>query len=335
MIVIGGLTRLTESGLSIVEWKLVSGILPPFTEAAWQKEFTAYQTSPQYQKINTLMTVAEFKQIFWLEYLHRLLGRMIGLVAVMPLLFLSVIPAKAETMHRDWLLPRMWLIALLIGIQGVVGWYMVKSGLIDVPWVSPYRLALHLGLAMIILGLLMVTLLRLNEAPHPDFSVPAWMANTATFACLLIFVQILFGAFVAGLDAGLTYNSFPKMDGDWIPQGLWLIEPHWRNVFENVTMVNFLHRWWAFVVAAGIFIQSFLTLRLPLNVHAKTVLLMPAALVAVQIALGIATLLQRVPTGLAVTHQAVAALLFITNVVVAYLMHRRRETSPSQNNVIP
>lgn len=327
MVVIGGLTRLTESGLSIVEWKLVSGILPPLTEESWQKEFEAYQASPQYQKVNKGMTVSDFKNIFWLEYLHRLLGRTIGLVALLPLFLLTlnrkqyftVMPAKAGIQPVDnWLLPRMWVIALLIGLQGAIGWYMVRSGLIDVPWVSPYRLALHLGLAFGLLGLLTVTFLRLQSIPIPSKPTHA-QSRLSLGVSSLVFIQILLGAFVAGLDAGLTYNTFPLMDGDVVPSGLWLIEPAWRNIFENVTMVNFLHRWFAFIAAAGVFLQAAWLFKTSNSHFLKLACFISSGLVILQIVLGISTLLLVVPAHLAVIHQAMAALLFISVLVITYL----------------
>lgn len=320
MIVIGGLTRLTESGLSIVEWKLVSGILPPLTEQSWQQEFDAYRQSPQYQKVNKGMSVSDFKNIFWLEYLHRLLGRTIGLVVLLPLLWLT---ASSKTFApvtnpNSWFLPRMWWVTFLIGLQGAIGWYMVKSGLIDVPWVSPYRLALHLGLAMIILLLLTTTWMRLQDI-RLSAPISTFQTRLSFIVVVSVFVQILLGAFVAGLDAGLTYNTFPLMDGDLVPNGLWTIQPTWRNLFENVTMVNFLHRWVAFGVGALILFQGMLLLRTGTPPLFRYLAILSMTLTAVQIALGISTLLLVVPVHLATTHQAVAALLLISVNIIAYL----------------
>ncbi|MFO1241778.1 MAG: COX15/CtaA family protein [Rickettsiales bacterium] len=331
MVVIGGLTRLTESGLSIVEWKLVSGILPPLTEESWQREFDAYRQSPQYEKVNKGMTVSDFKNIFWLEYLHRLLGRSIGLVALLPLIWLS---AKRKTIfHYDkrndelndhplfqdhrWLLGRMWLVALLIGLQGALGWYMVKSGLIDVPWVSPYRLAAHLGLAVTILLLLVNSLLRLSSITALQRSIAAQRFSIAVVA--VVFVQIILGAFVAGLDAGLTYNTFPLMDGDFIPSGLWQMDPAWRNIFENVTTVNFFHRWFAFVAGGFVLSQSFWIIKTTPSSFLVKCAYASAGLVILQIVLGISTLLLVVPVHLATLHQAVAALLLISVNSIAYI----------------
>jgi cytochrome c oxidase assembly protein subunit 15 len=309
MIVIGGLTRLTESGLSIVEWKLLSGTLPPLTQAGWEEEFAAYQTSPEYLHKNYGMTLPQFKGIFWLEYLHRLLGRVIGLAFILPLLFLWMRRGTAP-FGPDGFRGRMTLIAALVGLQGTVGWYMVKSGLVDVPWVSPYRLALHLSLAVSIFGLLLATYLRLRPAIAAN-NTPASLHRLSRLTLAALFMQIVLGAFVAGLDAGMTYNTFPLMDGDFIPMEMRALEPSLRHYLENVASVQFLHRWWAFAVAA-------LTLLLAGRVmtHSSTsreqrilAAFMMLAVLA-QMALGIATLLLVVPVGLATLHQAMAVLLF-------------------------
>ncbi|MBY0354367.1 MAG: COX15/CtaA family protein [Rickettsiales bacterium] len=317
MIVIGGLTRLTESGLSIVQWKLLSGVLPPLSTEAWDAEFAAYQTTPEYALENATMKLADFKGIFWLEYLHRLLGRLIGLCTLIPLGFLLM-----QRHSPRWLRVRMTVITLLIGMQGTVGWYMVKSGLIDVPWVSPYRLALHLSLAVTIFGLLLVTLLRLSAAAAPSSkAIAAQLRPFCRLSLAVLFIQIILGAFVAGLDAGFTYNTFPLMDGDFVPETLWQLSPWPRNLFENIATVQFLHRWWAFVVTAILLLTAWRIFILPTSREQRCLAIAMVCTVALQVALGIATLIMVVPTGLATLHQAMAVVLFAWVVWLNYRVH--------------
>lgn len=308
MVVIGGLTRLTESGLSIVEWKLLSGTLPPLTQAGWEEEFAAYQTSPEYLHKNHGMTLPQFKGIFWLEYLHRLLGRVIGLAFILPLLLLWMRRA-ASPLVPAWFRGRMTFIAALVGLQGAVGWYMVKSGLVDVPWVSPYRLALHLSLATTIFSLLLLTFLRLRPAPATP-RTPASLHRLSRLTVAVLFLQIVLGAFVAGLDAGMTYNTFPLMDGDFIPAEMIALEPSLRHYLENIAAVQFLHRWWAFAVTALVLLLAGRVItHASTSREQRTLAGLMVAGVLAQVTLGIATLLLVVPVGLAALHQAVAILL--------------------------
>ena len=339
MVVIGGLTRLTESGLSIVEWKLVSGILPPLTQEGWEAEFAAYRATPEYQKENAGMNLSEFKGIFWLEYLHRLLGRAIGLAVLLPLALLWLRRAG-----EPWLRRRMTLIAVTIGLQGTVGWYMVKSGLIDVPWVSPYRLALHLSLAVSIFGMLLVTWLRLSpvipakagiQTILPLDSSLRWNDRFTLLTLTALFLQIILGAFVAGLDAGFTYNTFPLMDGDFIPAEMLALEPSLRHYLENIAAVQFLHRWWAFAVTALVLAAAWRGFVQASSSEIRRVAVTMAALVVAQVALGILTLLWVVPTGLATLHQAVAVLLFGAALWLAYRTRQAKmpEIYPSLTSV--
>ncbi|TAE82596.1 MAG: heme A synthase [Alphaproteobacteria bacterium] len=285
MVCIGGLTRLSESGLSIVQWKLVTGTLPPLSHAAWMQEFHDYQATPEFMKKNFSMNLEEFKQIFWLEYLHRLLGRIVGLWFVLPTLYV-VLRTHATPLIKK----RMVLMSALVCMQGAIGWYMVRSGLVDVPWVSPYRLALHLSMAALLWCVVIRTLLASHSA-HKGWGVFAMMWG-----------QLVLGALVAGLDAGYTYNSFPLMDGQWMPPHMMMLQPWYRNFFEHIPMVQFLHRWWAFVVLAGVFYQW---LRDPHSRSARIVL----AVLLVQVMLGIATLLSVVHIALASVHQIMACIL--------------------------
>lgn len=315
IIVLGGLTRLTESGLSIVHWKPVAGTLPPMTVEAWQAEFDAYRTSPQYEKVNFGMTLEEFKGIFWLEYLHRLAGRAIGFIFLLPFLWFAV--RRQLTKPLTFKLLGLFVLG---GMQGVIGWYMVKSGLIDVPSVSPYRLALHLGTAFILMGGLIWVALDLRREEGDVVSttpLPCWVSKGAAALVAIIFLQVILGALVAGLDAGLSYNTFPLMDGHWVPNGLYIMEPAWRNHFENVTMVQFQHRIGAYVttLAIVVFVASVwmqahkFAIGGGLGSRLKGYLMLISAVLVVQMALGIMTLLGGVPIMLASKHQAVAAIL--------------------------
>ncbi len=290
MVLVGGVTRLTESGLSIVEWKPFTGILPPIGQTSWEAEFAAYKTSPQYQKVNQGMSLADFQGIFWLEYLHRLLGRLVGMVFLVPLLFFSV--RKNSLVN----LPRMWLIATLVGLQGLVGWYMVKSGLVDIPAVSPYRLGLHLGLAELIFALVLWEIFRLTKCTQLVFNGGDKIKLLAQITTFSVVIQMFLGALVAGLRAGLTYNSFPLMDGDFIPHGIFI---------DHIATAQFFHRWFAFLAAALVLSQAAYLWR----INAEKLALALILIVTTQISLGIATLLLAVPVALASIHQVMAFIL--------------------------
>jgi heme a synthase len=316
MVVIGGLTRLSESGLSIVEWKVVSGILPPLTTQSWEKEFLAYQTSPQFKKVNQDMTLEDFKGIFWLEYIHRLLGRTVGMCYLLPLLYYAI--RKAAPTALLW---RMAGIGMLVGAQGVVGWYMVKSGLIDNPAVSQYRLAFHLCLAIVIFALTLWQWLRLRAPQQP--ALPTNTAQRLSIALIsAVFLQIFMGALVAGLDAGLTYNTFPLMDGQWIPDGLYMQSPALINHFENIITVQFQHRVVAFIVLA-IAITLRLHYRKKPSEFARERCFSTATLhiILLQIIFGISTLIMVVPIPLATAHQAIAVLVIAS---CLFLWHEQR-----------
>jgi cytochrome c oxidase assembly protein subunit 15 len=317
MIVVGGLTRLTESGLSIVEWAPIMGTLPPLNEAEWQRTFDQYKAFPEYQKVNRGMSLAEFKGIFWLEYLHRLLGRLIGIVFFAPWAWLV---ARRRLPGR--LALRLAAIFALGGAQGVLGWWMVKSGLVDDPRVSAYRLAAHLFLAVLIYALLIWTALRLlPQRPAPDTAqrrlVPAAIGFLA-----LVSLTIVTGAFVAGLDAGLTYNTFPLMDGRLVPDGYSMLEPWLRNLGENIAAVQFNHRVLGILtLVAGVAFALALRRRAghgPLG-HLAGVIL---ALALLQPSLGVATLLLVVPVWLASIHQTVALMVFTVALVAVYRLTR-------------
>jgi cytochrome c oxidase assembly protein subunit 15 len=304
MVVLGGVTRLTESGLSMVEWRPVTGWLPPLTQESWERDFAAYQQFPEYQKVNAGMTLTEFKGIYWLEYLHRLWGRLIGLAFALPfLLFL----AKGWIDRRlGW---KLFGVFGLGGLQGVLGWYMVKSGLIDRPDVSQYRLVGHLGLALLIYGYLLWVAFGLLTPPRTA-SLPAGPARAAIGVACLVLLTALAGGFVAGLDAGLAYNTFPLMDGELIPSQLFTATTTWRAVFEDVTTVQFIHRILAIATLLAVLLFRWSLRGLPVPRRGMLTANLLAVWVVVQFALGVATLLSLVALPLATLHQASAVLLW-------------------------
>lgn len=308
MVVIGGLTRLTESGLSMVEWRPVSGWLPPLSETAWQAEFEKYKQFPEYQKINIGMTLEGFQGIYWLEYIHRLLGRIIGLAFAIPMIVFWLrgrIPAGVK--------PHLVVMFLLGGAQGALGWFMVKSGLVDHPDVSHYRLTAHLGLALLIFGYLLwggLSLLRQG-------AMTRWRGGgVAAALAVLVFLQILSGGLVAGMNAGLAHNTWPLMDGKVFPDGLLIMRPWWHNVFENAMTVQFQHRMGAYLVGL-VAIATAVILKGRAPTALRHALL---TVIGVQIALGIFTLLHHVPIALGTLHQAGA--VAVLGVAVA-LWHDR------------
>ena len=301
MVIVGGITRLTDSGLSIVEWKPISGIIPPLSDADWQREFEGYQQIPQYQLLNQGMTLAEFKYIFFWEWAHRALGRIIGFVFAVPFLVFLV------QRRFSWSLaaPLAGLF-VLGGLQGALGWWMVSSGLTELTSVSQYRLAAHLAAALLLFLALIWVARRLSPArPVPKDGDRA----AASLLLVLVFVQVVAGAFVAGLDAGMGYNTWPLMDGALVPDGLGVIEPWWKNLFENALTVQFIHRTIAYVIV--LYVGALWIWKRGAGGFAGANGWLPriALLVLLQVVLGIATLLLAVPLPLALGHQALAFML--------------------------
>ncbi len=290
MVLLGGATRLTESGLSMVTWRPVTGWLPPLGDRDWAVLFDAYRETPEFRRLNFWMTVEDFKRIFWLEYLHRLLGRVVGLVYALPLFWFA---ARYRLPGR--LAARLVFLLALGAAQGALGWYMVKSGLVDRPSVSQYRLAAHLGLAVAIYGMLLHTALGLRSR-RPSGS------RAALPVAALTFVTMIWGAFLAGLDGGSVYNTFPLMEGELIPPEAASMSPPWRNLFENVAAVQFLHRALA-VLAVLAALAAWCRIR-------TAVFAVAAAFAVAQFALGAATILTGAPPALAWMHQAGAMFLF-------------------------
>jgi cytochrome c oxidase assembly protein subunit 15 len=324
MVILGGVTRLTGSGLSMVEWDPIFGIIPPLDHATWNATFDLYKQSPEYLKINTGMDLAGFQQIYWFEFSHRLLGRLIGVVFLLPFLFFLL-----SGRVRRPLIPRLLGMFVIGGLQGLLGWYMVKSGLVDNPHVSQYRLTAHLGLAVVIYGYMLYVALGLWFGTQHRAVTPAGLRRATAALWSLIFVTLLSGGFVAGLKAGFAYNTFPLMNGSLIPETLLAQQPLWRNFFENVATVQFNHRVLAITVLLAI-VTLWLTGRrvsLPDQARFGMHLLLAAGLL--QVSLGISTLLLRVPTALASLHQAGALLLFSA---ALFLYHRMlHSATPAAN----
>ena len=313
-LVIGGATRLTESGLSIVEWKPVTGVLPPLSDNDWQAEFAKYQTIPQYQTLNRGMSLDAFKVIYWWEWSHRLLARLTGIVFLLPFLFFLWRGAIPQDLRA-----RLWIIFGAGAALGAVGWWMVSSGLTQGVSVSQYRLAFHLTLASAIYAAILWTARQL--ATQPPNEAPARIRVSAQVIALLLLLQIYLGALVAGLDAGLVYNTWPKIDGAIVPtaERLWFLQPAWRNLFENTLTVQFNHRMTAYAIWVLAMLHAFDALR---TRKASSAVVLAVA-VTVQALLGIVTLLYQAPLPLALSHQVLAIVALTVAVVHAERLSHR------------
>jgi cytochrome c oxidase assembly protein subunit 15 len=318
MVVVGGVTRLTSSGLSIVEWQPIVGALPPLTDADWQQTFEKYQQTPQYRLVNQTMTLGGFKGIFWWEYLHRLLGRLIGVFFFVPLVWF--VARRQIPPGYAW---KLFGIFVLGGLQGAMGWYMVKSGLVDDPHVSQFRLTAHLALALAIFAAMLwvaLTLVHPQRARLYDGAqraVRSWGFVVLALVCLMI----VSGGFVAGIRAGSAYNTFPLMNGSVAPPEILVLDPWWRNFFWNIATVQFDHRaiGWLLAFTVPFFWWKLRTTdEMPSRARLGGHLLL--MLLAMQIALGIATLLFVVPIPLAAAHQGGAVLVFAAALNVAHAL---------------
>lgn len=313
MVIVGGATRLTGSGLSITEWKPILGAIPPLNMGDWLEAFEKYKLIPQYTQINDGMSLSEFKSIFWWEWSHRFLGRFIGMAFLLPFL-LFLFTGRIEKN----LAPKLWVLFLLGGLQGFVGWYMVASGLVERTDVSQYRLAMHLGLAIFLYGAIFWVALGLRQDKQQVVGPPVsasvlWGSNVLVG---LIFFQILAGAFVAGLKAGKVYNTWPLMDGAFIPGDLFIMQSFWLNLFENVRTVQFDHRMIAYLVVFAVGLHLFQILRQGAGALQTSGMILLVVTIG-QVVLGIFTLLQFVPLNLALLHQGGALVL-----LSAALWHR-------------
>ncbi|HIA37139.1 MAG TPA: heme A synthase [Flavobacteriales bacterium] len=323
MVMIGGITRLTHSGLSIVEWKLIMGAIPPMNELEWKQTFEKYQDFPEYKLINKDFALEEFKSIFWWEYIHRLLGRLIGLIFLLPFLFFLI---------KKWLDPplvkKLSIMFLLGGFQGFLGWYMVKSGLADNPYVSHYRLAIHLITATILFGYILWVALAIWEKDEiPGIDVPAPIRRLSMGLLAFVLLQIIYGGFVAGLKAGLVYNTFPKMGEEWFPSAITTLEPLLDNFIIGLAGVQFLHRYFAYMVAILVLWIWMLVRKHKLNrVYMKAFNAVFLVLI-IQFTLGVLTLINSVPISLAVMHQAMAMILVATIVYWLSLLYPNKSQS--------
>jgi cytochrome c oxidase assembly protein subunit 15 len=319
MVVLGGATRLSGSGLSMAEWRPIMGALPPMSDAEWQRVFDIYRQTPEFLKVNSHFGVDEFKGIFWLEYLHRLLGRIIGIAFALPLAWFAI---------RRYIAPRQlpWYLFLLAlgGLQAVIGKIMVASGQVDAPAVSHYRLTAHLAAAFLVYALMLWTAMnRLNAAPGADRH--PWYGRSL-LVMTLISVTILSGGFVAGLKAGKIYNTFPLMGDAWVPPGLSALTPVWRNLFDNPATVQFDHRLLALTTFVTVMLFGLLLWRQRLGPRARRATFFLLAAVLAQVSLGILTLVFHVPVALAVGHQATGLLLLTASL---YLSHALRQPLPA------
>ena len=310
MILVGGATRLTDSGLSITEWKPIHGVIPPLSVEEWEEELEKYRQIPEYQLINKGMSLDEFKVIFWWEWGHRLLGRVIGFAVFIPLVIFM-----ARKQISPWLMPRVIALLLLGGLQGFVGWWMVASGLTERTDVSQYRLATHLTLACILLAYTVWLARRISPKRSVADAAPALRLQSKLLV-LFILIQIALGALVAGLDAGLAYNTWPLMDGALIPSNLFPMDPWWLSFFESAKTVQFDHRMAAYALVLFVIWHAWCVYRSSDGVAQWQVGLLLATL-TLQVALGVLTLLHHVPITLALAHQEVAALLLCLAVIHA------------------
>ena len=308
MVILGGVTRLTNSGLSMVNWQPIMGAIPPIGDAEWQATFEQYKTSPEYLKENAGMSLDGFKSIFWFEYGHRLLGRTIGLAFLIPFLIFWW-----QGKIRRPLIPRFIILFILGGLQGVLGWYMVKSGLVNIPQVSQYRLTAHLVAAITLYAFILWTAMSLLRSQQLVESHPSviGLRKYGHLVTAVVSLMIISGGFVAGTKAGYVFNTFPMMGGQWLPPGGMALDPWWLNLFENLATVQFSHRVFAIVVAVTVFTYALRGWRSKaINDTTCFTFTLLFLMLLIQIGLGIATLLYVVPVTLGAMHQAGALMLF-------------------------
>jgi len=328
MVVIGGFVRLSRAGLSIVEWDVVTGVVPPIGETAWQESFADYQLTPEYQLVNEGMSLGEYQRIFYYEWAHRLIGRIVGLLVIGPLVWFLW---KRRLTLRSSI--KYWVVVALFGVQGAIGWLMVSSGLRDRPVVSHFRLTVHLLAAVVLLGLVLWMALDRIRRVRPDLYEPRQQSagtRTLTWVTMGVLVlQLAYGGLVAGLKAGHVSNTWPLMFGKLVPGGLLsTYDPWWRNLYESLAS-HWFHRWLAFVVA-GLAVALYVRLRREQSgapAHRGSVWLL--SVVVAQIVLGVVVVLLGVPKWFAVAHQGMAMILFSILLVLA---HQAQTTPVAQSN---
>lgn len=313
MVLIGGITRLTHSGLSMVEWNMIVGSLPPSSAADWHVLFEKYKLSPEYQQLNNHFGIEEFKSIFWWEYIHRFLGRLIGLIFIVPFVYFLVKKKITGKLLRD-----LTVILFLGAFQGVLGWYMVKSGLVKNPHVSHYRLAAHLISAFTVFGFTFWVALGLVFRNNKSLPQNKKLINWSYVLLITVVCQIIYGAFVAGLKAGYYYPTFPKMGNEWIADGVTTLSPIWKNFLEGIPGVQFIHRYLAYLVVVIVVVIYILSKKEITNPLQKVAIQSVSAIVIMQFLLGVFTLIYSVPVSLGVLHQTGAFLLFSASIFLLF-----------------
>jgi cytochrome c oxidase assembly protein subunit 15 len=317
MVIIGGITRLTESGLSMTEWRPLVGWIPPLSEAEWQRVFDRYRQTSEYRIQFADMDLEGFKTIFWWEYIHRVWGRLIGLVYGLPMFWLLL----RRRVERP-LIPHLWALLFLGGLQGLIGWWMVKSGFVDRDDVSQYRLTVHLGVAIVILGYLLWLAIGLVQRGEARAPAPAALRKLSRAVMAVAFITILSGGMVAGINAGFIHNTWPLMDGGLLPEDFAALSPFWLNFFENHATVQFDHRILAYLTTIMVAVYWVRARGAALHARATTAAHLLGGMVLLQVLLGIATLLLVVPIPVAVLHQFGAVLLFSLAVWNAWELSR-------------
>jgi len=317
MVIVGGITRLTESGLSITEWKPVTGALPPLSHEQWLEEFHKYQQIPEYQQINRGMSLSDFKFIFFWEWSHRLLGRLIGVAFALPLLWF----AFKRAIPRGYG-PRLVILLALGGLQGAIGWWMVASGLVNRTDVSHYRLAIHLLTALFIAAMIVWTALDLVDLNRDASARPARLTPFALLCAAALFIQLMWGAYVAGLNAGYVASDWPMMNDHFIPEGISWHGSLWATISSDPYLIHFFHRWWAWVAA----ILLLMLARKAKKAGDRAPSIALNAAVGCQIILGVSTVLSGIALPLAVAHQGVGALVVLATSWAAHSIGRPRPT---------
>lgn len=315
MVIVGGITRLTDSGLSMVDWNLFSGAIPPINQAEWIETFNQYKQYPEYQKQNFMFTLSEFKTIFFWEYIHRLLGRFIGLVFIIPFIYFLIKKRLSKS-----LIIECCILLFMGGTQGAIGWWMVKSGLVNNPDVSHFRLAIHLITAFLTFSYTFWVALKLINPSKKSHNTSLY--NSSLILMLVVVIQIIYGAFVAGLDAGKVYNSWPKMHDKWIAESVYAMEPFWSNFINGIAGVQFIHRTFAFVVLGLIIYIYYQSKKYTLLKNENIAINLLMVTVLFQMVLGIITLVMGVPLWLGVLHQVGAFILLASTVFSIFIFKK-------------
>ena len=312
MILLGGITRLTSSGLSMVDWKPIMGVIPPMTQTDWQEMFLKYQQFPEYQKINVGMSLEDFKPIFMYEYLHRVLGRLIGVIFIVPFIFFYF-----SRRIKTGLTPKLVIMLIGGGCQGLLGWYMVKSGLVDNPHVSQYRLTAHLGAAVLIYGFILWTAFGLVLTARAQ---PVELQRFSIGLSALIYLMILSGGLVAGTHAGNAYSTWPLMGDSFVPAGLYAMTPAWLSAFEDITTIQFNHRMFAYLIVALVVAFAIRAFRFGIVGRLKVGIFCLIGLLGMQVTLGISTLIFYVPIPVAAAHQVGAVALLTASLFISHCL---------------